>query len=103
MTIHLRSVTEDNGDVVDHAWYCSQFCYAESIADDPPSDHFEQGGAYPCGAESDSPAACAGCGEPVGNPITGEGIETIREWLESEPGEFAQKCAALYDIGAVPA
>jgi hypothetical protein len=85
VTIYLRSVLEENGDTVDLSWYCSRTCYVQSLEAEPPSDQLEEGGAYPCGAEADSPDFCATCGEPVGNPITPEGESRVREWLQDLP------------------
>src|SRR4051812_37891864 len=79
--IHLRTVTDESGDTIDLAWYCSQTCYADSLREDPPSDTFEEGGAYPCGSEHDSPDYCATCGDPVGNPLTDDGASYVREYV----------------------
>lgn len=77
--IYLRTITDDSGDTVDLAWYCSHICYSDSLRADPPTKSFEEGGAYPCGAEHDLPDYCATCGAPVGNPLTSEGEAYVRE------------------------
>ena len=88
MGIHLRSICDASGDVVEYAWYCSTGCYQEGLASDPPSPSFEEGGAYPCGAEHDSPDQCAWCGEPVGNPLTDAGVLYLRELLADWHGSL---------------
>lgn len=99
--IHLRCITDDRGDTVDYAWFCSQGCYSQSLRDDPPTVTFEEGGAYPCGAEHDTPDFCAVCGTPVGNPLTDEGYADVREWLADLPfrldptGTLADRAADL--------
>ena len=84
--IHLREVCDSNGDVVEDLWYCSAFCHSASLVSRPPVlGAIESGGAYPCGAESDSPDFCAECGAPIGNPLTFEGIARVSEWLQDAP------------------
>lgn len=82
MGIYLRSIIEDNGDISDYLWYCSQTCYSDSFAKFTADNaNVEKGGAYPCGAEHDSPDYCATCGEPVGNPITDVGEAYVIEYV----------------------
>lgn len=80
--IYLRTVTDGRGDVSDYLWYDSVVCYTADIIDHPERAELE-GGAYPGGAENDTPDYCAHCGDPVGNPLTGEGerfvVDLIRE------------------------
>lgn len=84
MGIYLRTETDSHGDAVGYRWYCSQSCYTDSFLGGP-IDGLEDGGAYPCGAEHDSPDFCAICEAPVGNPLTDEGYSLIREWLQDLP------------------
>ena len=88
--IYLRTETDKFGNAVDYHWYCSSWCYRESLdkipmtepgPDDRVLDGLEEGGAYPCGAEHDSPDYCAQCETPVGNPLTEEGVTYMREFL----------------------
>lgn len=88
MTIHLRTQTDSRGDAVEHNWYCSRFCYALSLDQEPPTDPgedgrvyegLETGGAWPCGAEHDLPDFCVTCETPIGNPLTTDGEEYVRE------------------------
>lgn len=97
MSIHLRVITDESGDTIDYAWYCSRPCWLESLADEPISETFEEGGAYPCGAESDSPDFCAHCGDPVGNPLTDDGVNYTRELIASG-GTCADALASTYDL-----
>ena len=89
MGIYLRSENAENGDVIDLYWYCSYTCYADSIQAGIPLD---EGGAYPCGAESDSPDFCRTCGKPVGNPLTSEGRAYLLELISdsSDPEQVAE-------------
>jgi hypothetical protein len=72
VSIHLRSKIDPT-------------CYACSFVDFPESPTFEKGGAYPGGAESDSPDFCGHCEQPVGNPLTSEGESLVREWVADLP------------------
>jgi hypothetical protein len=82
----------------------------ETMTDDD-DDKLEIGGAYPCGAESDSPDYCATCEAPIGNPLTSEGEQYVREYvcdvLSTDPedestehiaraGELAREYAYLF-------
>ena len=64
----------DEGLIVDTAWFQARL-------------------ADPCGAEHDSPDFCATCEDPIGNPLTDEGVEYVREWLADLP--FRLKSVAL--------
>jgi hypothetical protein len=59
-------------------------------------DGFEEGGAYPCGAEHDSPDFCVTCGAAVGNPLTPEGEEYVREFVEEVENPNRLSCAVYY-------
>ncbi len=83
--IHLRCITDSQGDTIDYAWFCSAGCYSQSLRDDPPTVEYEEGGSYSCGAEHDSPDFCAFCESPVGNSLTDEGYSTVREWIADVP------------------
>jgi hypothetical protein len=85
LTIHLRSINDSRGDVTDYHWFCSRSCYLDDLAEHEPTETYEEGGAYPCGAEHDSPDFCTRCGDPVGNPLTDEGVSLVREWLRDLP------------------
>jgi hypothetical protein len=74
--IYLRTVEDASGDVIEYRWYHSQPCYAESF-NDPKNETIESGGAYPCGAESDTLDYCAHCGCIVGNPLTDYGTAEL--------------------------
>lgn len=97
--IHLRAVVDGGGDAVDYQWYCGQWCYADSLVSCPVSDSVELGGAWPGGAEHDGPDFCATCGDAIGNPLTSEGVERVREWLLDVPfrptGTLATRADAL--------
>lgn len=95
MTIHLREATDGRGDLVELYWYCSRACYQDSFAR-PYSVQLTTGGAYPCGEESDSPDFCAQCGEPVGNPLTTDGLEYLRELIARADTEHAEALASEY-------
>jgi hypothetical protein len=79
--IHLRTHTDEKGDTVDLSWYCCELCYSRSFKDNPEAETFEKGGAYPGGSEHDLPDFCADCGDPVGNPLTPEGMAYVREFV----------------------
>jgi len=105
--IYLRSENDSNGDVVDLHWYCSETCYAASFDETGRRERgglWETGGAYPGGAESDSPDFCATCERPVGNPLTDDGIATVREWQRDLPfrldptGTLAARMAELRQV-----
>ena len=81
MRIHLRTITDNQGDAIEYAWYCSRSCYLTSLEREPVSETFEEGGAYPCGSEHDYPDYCATCGDPIGNPLTAEGEAYVREYV----------------------
>ena len=83
--IYLRCENDSNGDVVENNWYCSETCYRDSLTSRPAvGGALETGGAYPCGSESDSPDFCATCGSPVGNPLTSDGMELVRDWIANK-------------------
>jgi len=88
MGTYLRTETDSRGDAVDYSWYCSEVCYSDSLRKEPPTETFERGGRYPCGAESDSPDYCATCGAPVGNPLTDEGERYVREYVLDVDGAY---------------
>lgn len=87
--IHLRTLTDANGDAVEYLWYCSATCYYDSfvrgigtvVAPMAGSAGVEEGGAYPCGAEHDNADYCATCKAPVGNPLTEEGDAAVTEYV----------------------
>jgi len=102
--IHLRTETDSCGDAVDYQWFCCPWCYLESLAeipapepgpDDRVRDGLEEGGAYPCGAESDSPDFCARCESPVGNSLTDAG-EAYAGELIARGGWFADALCEAY-------
>lgn len=108
--IYLRDVTDEQGDTVDLFWYCCYSCYSDSFKKHPSDatlretwqslrkdgstqmtfeqyractlpQSMEEGGAYPCGAESDCPDYCETCGAPVGNPLTDDGAAYVVEFV----------------------
>ena len=102
--IYLRTETDRYGDAVDYQWFCCRSCYLASLAeipaaepgrDDRVRDGLEEGGAYPCGAESDSPDFCAQCETPVGNPLTDEGAAYTGE-LVAGGGRHADALREAY-------
>lgn len=93
--IHLRCILDESGDTVDLTWFCSRSCYLDSLRLDPPDACFEEGGGYPCGAESDSPDFCEVCGAPVGNPLTADGLDYAQE-LITRGGPLANALHAVY-------
>lgn len=47
------------------------------------SDHYPKGPYSQGGGESDSPQHCEGCGAFLKNPLTSDGVECVREAVES--------------------
>lgn len=96
--IYLRTVCDDSGDVVDYRWFCSEGCYNDHVGQNPSTRNLELGGAYPLGAEHDSPDYCATCSEPVGNPLTTDGEIYVCEYVARVDAESHGPSADLEGI-----
>jgi hypothetical protein len=105
MSIHLRTITDESGDTVDYAWFCSRSCYAFSF--EAPSlesvddDHIDEGGASPCGAESDFPDFCATCSNPIRNPLTTEGRRYAQDLIADWHGDAHVRDALISEYNLI--
>jgi hypothetical protein len=87
---YIRDKVDKDGDSVDRRYYCSQWCYENSLTEQPPETpvesqmamaggkaipkmFLEEGGSWP-GYESDYPVTCAKCDEWIDITLTAAGI-----------------------------
>lgn len=76
---YLRNVEDENGDLVELVYYCSELCYA---GETDPSVAALSGGAWPClDSELDEPENCRVCEAAIGGCSHGK--------LLSNPGALS--------------
>lgn len=87
---YLRNVEDENGDLVELVYYCSELCYA---GETDPSIAALSGGAWPClDSELDAAEYCHGCGSVLGAEYEALGVDHEGLVLfDAQPAAFDAK------------
>jgi hypothetical protein len=80
--------------------YCEECGKAMQVG----KPHSDDSGTYPQGpypdggGEADTPQHCGGCGEFLCNPLTGDGVEYVRDAVAQRRGRVWREWSDFYEI-----